>query len=309
MAVNECRYKEPPTATQNRRGLGSYTVKWQVITDSHMEPGAVIVACESVGGSNDPVPSLYDVYSYKGTTDNYAYCQGRRARPMYPAEGRYVWEVECTYEPLPDGKDPTDLDEDPTAREVEFSTDWEVYTEVAERDVNDKAILNPCRRPFDVQIELEKSRSVLVASFNVSTFAIAVSKMLKYQGAVNKTTWSFGGSSISPRVALCRNIQTSGLLTEGANSYYRVTARVSFREAGLTWDEQLEARGFGYYEEPNDPDTYTNKDVFTGGEITEPLLLKQDGTIIDTQTDEPYTMSFRVRKEEDFANLFSSTVV
>ena len=296
---------EPPTASQDERGLGTYDIKYRVITDSTMSPAVVITSCEGLLSPNDAVPPLYATYSYAGDTDIYAYCRSRSARPLYPKEGRMLWEITVQFRPLDPGKDANDQASNPLARGVEYSFDWEVYTETVTKDKDDKEIVNSAGKPFDINIEMERSRSVIVASYNVANLAVAINKCLKYQDAVNSVTWDLGGATISPRVALCRNVQASGLITEGNTSYYRITFRVAFNEQ--TWDENILSTGFGYLEVPNDKDTYVKALDDDGSAATEPILLKEDGTK-KNPADAPYFNEYRVRKEVSFVNIFNYAI-
>lgn len=316
MAVTACYYDGTPQVSLDERFLATYTQRYIVHADSVMGPKGIVNGAYALlgSGANDHFPQFADTYSFRpgGTTvesDGYAYARNFTADSYFdPKESRYVWRVSVTYSPLPDGKDPTDTNTDPILRETEYSTDWEVYTEVAEKDKDDKAIVNPCGRPFDVQLEVERSRSVLVASYNVETLADVVEKLLKYQDAVNSVTWDLDGLNIPARNALCRSITSSGLITEGANAYYRMNVRIAFREANQTWDEKIQSRGFGYFEQPETPESYVNTDIFTGEDIVEPVNLKADGTLAVLSApinDPPHFSTFRVRKEVSFANIFN----
>lgn len=310
MAISFCNYDRAAfTASYDRRNLGTYTGSWIVKTDgSNNTPKTILNAATAVAGSNDPIPSLYDSYSYEGESDAYAYAQRFEIKPR-DKNNVNLWTINVTWEPLPEGKEEDDFNTNPLSRGVEYAFDWEVYTEVADKDKDDKQIVNTAGKPFDINVEMERSRSVIVASYNVASFATVVQKSIKYQDAVNSITWNLNGATINPRYALCRNVQSSGLITEPGGSYYRLNFRVALN--ANNWDEKLLSRGFGYLQVANDLSTYTTEDrngVNLLDTLDEPLLLKEDGTPLDPG-DPPYFKEFRVREEVSFSNIFNYNAI
>lgn len=310
MAISHCNYDRAAfAASYDRRNLGTYRGSWIVETNGSNEtPKAVLNAALSVTSPNDPIPALYDTYSYEGESDSYAYAQQFEIVPRERGSTS-LWTINVTWSPLPEGKEENDFDTNPLLRGVEYAFDWEVYTEIVDKDKDDKQIVNTAGKPFDVNVEMERSRSVIVASYNVASFATVVQKSIKYQDAVNSVTWSLNGATIQPRYALCRNVQSSGLITEPGGSYYRLNFRVALN--AQNWDEKLLSRGFGYLQVANDLDTYTTEDrngVNLMDTLDEPILLKEDGTI-KPKGDPPYYTEWRVREETSFANIFNYAAI
>lgn len=310
MSIVECRYDRAAfSASYDRRNLGTYRGAWKVRTNgSNNTPKTILNQCLLVSSPENPIPALYDSYSYEGESDAYAYAQQFEITPR-ENESVNMWTINVTWSPLPENKQEDDFNTNPLSRGVEYAFDWEVYTEVVDKDAEGKQIVNTAGKPFDINVEMERSRSVLVASYNVSNLGMVISKSLRYQDAVNSNRWTLGTSSIRNRNALCRNVQSSGLITEPGGSFYRLTFRVAFN--GDTWDEKLLSRGFGYLKTADDLSTYTTES--REGQnlmdtLDEPLLLKEDGTPVEPG-DPPYFKEFRVRKEVDFANIFDYTQV
>lgn len=312
MAIVSVHYADLPTANYSRRLNGTYTQKWFVETDAADAPDDVLNAAITFAG-NTPIPALYDSYSVNNTagtpigTDANSYAQEFSIQPRFGIQQPLHWVVQVTYSPLPDGKESSDLVVNPLLRGVEYSADWEVYTDVVEEDKDGNQIVNTAGKPFDINVEMERSRTVLVASYNVESLGMVISKMRKYQDAVNSEVWSLGSTNVPKRAALCRSVQSTGLLTEGDTSYYRLIVRISFKEEDKTWDERLLSRGYGYLVAPNDLDSYTTEDR-DGDTLDEPMLLKQDGTP-KQPADDPYYKEYRVRAEQNFANIFNYQVV
>lgn len=326
-----CNYSTEvePTAAVDAYGRTTYTLGYKVVTDGVMAPGAV--ANDVVAAGTDPgpitLPNMGSTYSFQGFTDSYSYLLDRQVTPLDWYSDKTLYQIVDTYQPPPDG-DLAQYSTNPVGRYPVFEFDREVYAATVEFDNQGNQIVNTAGQPYDEPVEMEHTRSVLVASYNVATLATAVQLITTYEGAVNSQVWYPGGgtTAIQPRQALCREVTSSRLVSENGSQYYRLTFRVAIHEpkpatspyaqAG-TWDLGLLQRGFIAYrslrsggKDPLNVKGYIRTDGSVEGDdfdstaerSNEPFLLADDGTVLPADQDGRYQF-YRVRREVSFANI------
>ena len=320
MSVTACHYDQdsPCSVQYDEAGRGTYTVKYIILANSLMAPGAVLAGARGLGGGNDAIPAKYSTFSYQGDTDAYSYQLRADLSSRTGKESNYVWTAIVHYSPIDNArttfKNPGDMIAVPTNRPVSWWWDREVYTRTVDKTFDNKPVLNAASEPFDEQIEEEETRGVLVAEKNVANLGLVIGYNRLYEGAVNSVTWNHAtyGISLGPRTTLCREVSSGPVTIEGSYSYYRVTFRFAIKENNGTWDHEELNRGFRA-KDPNDLNG-PSKEIYrealvpdgNGGfktvnqKITSPVLLKPDGT---DAMDDPLLanyLKFRTKREVSF---------
>lgn len=271
MAVSECAYDrvQPASAAFDERNRGQYQVRYQVLTDSQMGPQSV--ANGALTSSPNPLPSLWSSYSYKGDSDNHSFARDFNVSFAENIDSGQKWHIDIGYRPLDSGETSSDVSNtNPLIRPASYVWESEVFIERLERDIFGNAIINKAGDGYDIPLEQEETRGVLVASWSVGTLANTISLNRTYENTVNSAT--FLGAPV--RTVLCREMKSSPQQTESGTTYYQMRARFSFREDGKTWDRGILERGYRFLESNGEnPPTFTPKD--TGGDA---VLLAADGT-------------------------------
>lgn len=295
MAVISCHHSRdtPPTARFDERNRGTYAVTFEVQCDTVMAPGAV--ANGALAASPTPLPALWASYSYLGQTDVTSYARTFDVRLKNPVVSHYVWLITVSYQPLQPGEQPSQNNPTPTARPVIWNWEREVYMEQLEEDVDGDALINSAGQPFDEPIEQEATRSVLVATVNVATLTEVIDYATTFSNAVNDATWM----DLAARQVLCREVTSTPLLTEGANTYYSVTFRFALQPDGETWDRQFLQRGFKYI----DAGEIINAKDKDGNLVSEPILLTAAGGKLAIGGTPVFTDPIKTRREADYGDL------
>lgn len=327
MGVISCDYRRGDWETRvDYRRRGFHRVPYLVITDgANMAPEAVANECLATGPNPGPetLPDVNDSYSHLGSSDPTSFAREHTIRALDDASNKR-WHIDVSYAPMAPGETIAHLDLDPIARPVVWEADREVYVEEAEVDRNGVPIRNFAGLPFDVQIEIPKSRPVAIAHINVASIATVFSLMQTYTNAVNSTLWQ----GLQKRQALCRDVTSLPVQNEGGGSFYRVDFRFAIMEGNGKWDHRLSQRGFSHFKRFDGGQFVTNDGkphlfratnyafltVPDGAEdpykeygelLTEPLNLEEDGTARPFIFD-AIVSDFEVYREADFNAIFPS---
>lgn len=309
--VQSCSYDvNTATASFDEQNLGTYEIGYIVTTDGSMGPQSV--ANGALSSSPHALPSLWATYSYQGDTD--AYSWARDYKVTRDKDSRKLYYITVTYRPAGPGEgsktageDPVAKEAVPTDREAVVWWDREVYTVTATKDKDGKAIRTKTNDYYDDQLEIEKTRGVLVVEKNVATLADAIFYSRKYDGAVNSSTWGgtsssiLGTSTIPARAALCREVSCSPPITEAGYVFFKLIFRIALKDLGDTWDEQLpEAGQFHWTKTSGQYDMFAGERKVTDAKMS--VALAADGTRLPI--DQPLLFTaWKVRREVDFNQL------
>lgn len=292
---------------------GRYSVRYQVLMASNAGPQSIIYSAQGAG-----LPALWSTYSYNTTGVNYdvdIHSYARSYTIERSSKTQYLYYVTVNYEPAKEGEisDPSISTTpilatiNPLNRKPVIWWDREVYTHLATKDKDGKAIVNPLRTLYDDQIEQERNRAVMVVEWNVQTSYSLVDLTREWDQAVNAGNWNlkFGSTArnVEPRAALIREISAGRVRTEGSYNYYTVRMRIAFADAGKNWDETMPQLARHYFSKSGgafevDPAT----GYYKRNEAADLVPVNDDGTKrADDQ--EILVKSWQVRREKDFSTL------
>lgn len=313
-SVTGCFLERSISCSVDSQLIGTYKLRYRVMTDAAAGPETV--ANGAVLSSPHPLPNMWQTWSYLGDTDSLSYAQEYTFTRS--DESLTVNYVDVTFKPLPPGdhaekKEGDDEGEainsepNPMERKTVFWWDREIYTKIVERDREEKAILNPLKRQYDVNVEEEATRGVLVAEINVATLGEVIALSKKFERAVNSTAWDIGGESIPARNAVCREVSAGPPVAEHGYTFYRVVFRFAFQDEGDTWDHPMAQRGYSCWVK----NTGTGEYLYTGGnpdrrrtvDFPEPICLNEDGTYLDDEDGTPIIKKWRIKREVNFNEL------
>lgn len=316
MAVTRCALMRDKSgdATADEMNRGSYTLKYQVETNSLMGPNAVANAALLTGPN--PLPSLWSTYSYQGSTDNLSFA--RTYDVKHDPKSNSLWYITVDYSPPEPGEwpisggDPIKKEPIPWGREPVLWWDREVYSDIQNHDRDGKAVVNKCSVLYEDTIEFDKPRGVLVIEFNVQTLAQVIFYTRKFDQAVNGTTWTISLPStplpdavdVPARTALCREVASGPPQAEHGYTFFHLAFRIVFADDGVTWDWRQPEFGEFHWKK-NQQGVYImqdgNRQRFRpdGGGL---VPLSQDGTRLDDGQDIIFT-EWRIRREVDFNQL------
>lgn len=296
------------TASTDEVAVNHYQLRYIVTTNGSMAPADV--AAGALSASPHPLPSLWSSYSYEGDTDAYSYARGYSVE--CDRDSTKIYYVIVSYRPLEPGDgvtdsaaaDPINAQVNPLIRPPVFWWDREVYTQMHYRDNAGNMIRTKAFGYYEHDVELERTRGVLVAEMNLQTLAQVIDVSQKYDGAVNKTAWTVGGITIPARGALCREISSGPPVTEAGYRYYHVVFR--FAMAGKfangsqkTWDHEFPEYGRYYWKKVAGEYERDSNGFRKRFKVDDPVPLNDDGTERDPELPVLYT-AWRVRPEEDF---------
>ena len=258
MAVLYCHYSNvQPQQTVNDRMLWTYRVRYDITTDSLMNPAMVGLGAQITAGIkvingvpyySNPLPRMWTPYTFGGVIDYHA--RARNYTFQMDPSNNLLWHAEVEFSPLAPGEKPEDAAENPLERPARFSVDREVYSKIVEQDIEGNQIVNTAGFMYDEPLEQESTRGVLIIQKNVGTLNEAMDFISKYSDSVNEKTWNpkmVAPLAAKPRQALCRDVSAGELQTEGDYSFYPVTFRIALKEGDETWDRSILERGYRYH--------------------------------------------------------------
>ena len=318
MAVIECALDRTNRKAQlDELNIGTYTLRYQVLTDSVM--GAQGVYAGAISSSPHPLPVQWSTFSYQSDSDSLSFARD------YDFDGDPQnlkrWWVTVTWSPLGKGENsdstgtspsPIMAEPTPVLRQPVIWWDREVTTEHVTKDYTHKDIVNKVKDLYPDDIEIERPRGIMVVEFNVATLREVIYYCRRFDGAVNSVAWTMHGKANPPipkRAALCREVSSGSIQSEHGYTFYHLVFRFVFAEEEgsekpeyATWDYPLFERGYmhwtkkaGEYEETLPG---MRKRTFSQSLVS----LNADGTRRPDDQDSIVTL-WRIRREVDFNEL------
>lgn len=293
------RIRGSVSANTDELGMGVYKVRYLVQTDGVMGPKSLLQAAWAA--SPDAVPQYWTSYSYLTDVDYYSFVRDYEIESDEHTTTKYY--ITVTYRPLDKGEgsqdvggDPINKPANPVNREAVMWWDREVYTSIALRDKDGKAIVNKCQDYYPEDIELEQTRGVLVIEKNYATLGEVIDLSTAYDGTVNSTAWTVAGRTAAARTALCREVSSGAAETEQGYVFFHVVFRFAFR--ATTWDEpKVECGQFHWTKTGGEYDMSNGHRRITDAQKIVPL--NTDGTRL-ADGEDFITTNWRVRREANF---------
>tara|TARA_Y100001951_G_C11265769_1_gene255410 strand:+ start:45 stop:1100 length:1056 start_codon:yes stop_codon:yes gene_type:complete len=227
------------------------------------------------------VPTMFCRYEYESSYDDNSFCKDITVDQVATlTDGGQKWSVVATFRPNEPNESSNDSNSDPTLRPALVSWDRETFREEAQHGIpvkNTESDLTPegevtthtkqrgehdhTEDPVEIRntagglyespVEVIKTRSVVVVTFNVSDLKVASEVVSKYQGTVNKTDYFIHGDgqennkiTVKAGTGLTREVVVSEQQTEGENTFYKVQFRIAIEPR--TWVHKAVERGRGH---------------------------------------------------------------
>ena len=273
----------------------SYVAKWLITTNNKLD-GPQVVYTQAGSASPDPVPAKFASYAVGNDVDANAYHLDNSIEP-HNAGTELQWVVTVNFGPAPKGEAPGERNPNPLERPPRYSAEWGNYSRPLVKDINGNLIVNAAKQPFDPPPVEEDARPILVVKKNVSSLAEVVSLMLTYKNAVNSD--SFYGAGV--REAKIESIQAGDQIHENGYSYYEITIRIMFNEAGEKFDRLFVNHGHKYFEGTGADKKLVIANV-KGVPMSEAALLTKDGYKLPDDKD-GNSIPFRTSREVAFSGL------
>jgi hypothetical protein len=134
----------------------TYSRQWQIITDDKRDGPVTVLAALPVRRGN--------AFESGNDVDVGAYCNSISVS-CTGIDGKQ-WEASAEYGPFDSNVVPAN----PIERPIDISWGFDQFQRVAERDVDDVAVLNSAGDPYDPPAMIDDSRSVLTITRNESTY-------------------------------------------------------------------------------------------------------------------------------------------
>lgn len=253
----------------------TFSVPYQIETDSEKFPLPHLIE-QSVSASPNPVPKQYDFYEHYGVVDLSAYCLS--VKYTQNRTNHKFWDVTVNYGQLGGSTPPRSPDqavENPLLRPVKY---WlETITEVVpvETDRFGKPLRNAAGQEFVDPITEERHIQVLAAQRNVATLQEIIDLQQTYDRAVNVEEYRSG----APWTWKVLPIESGQVIYENGYVYYSPTIRLAYKVE--TWKRRILNQGFQHFDNATDKNLIRATDA-NGDPVSEPVLLKTDGTRLTT---------------------------
>ena len=270
------RTGDPQSAQFDERRRGTYTLRFIARTNTEMGAEAVLTDAQYdtwdsslpiKGGTTRTVkvPNMFCKWEWFGTgltasnSDEHSLCKDITLDQVATlADGGQKWSIVANFRP----GDPNETDKDanttPTSRPARVTFDRETFREEGQHGVpqprggdeetgekpkqagedgKEVEIRNSAGGLYDAPVEVIKTRSVIVVTYNVADLKTASEAVSIYQGTINRTDYTIytgaeeSGKNNIIRVAkgtgLTREVVVSEQQTEGSESFYKVTFRIA----------------------------------------------------------------------------------
>lgn len=243
---------------------------------------------------SDSIPRLYAQHP----SDRRAVVKDVNVNRMADGTGEdaSIYEIRVSFDtdPVSERNSQADNEENPLDRPAEISWDYLTQPFVITKTVDDPPlpIENTAGTPYDPGIEVEETIVVLHITRNEANFS--ASTALAYGNTVNSST--FYGAAAGKAKILPPRAQR---VVENDMTYWRVSYEVHFRELG--WKVISVNRGLEYLKTANDKSTRTAVIGKDGQTATEPVKLKEDGTLWTSGT--VFYNEFKVYLSKNFGAL------
>ena len=208
----------PPGGRSGNQGADwrrAYTRAWVVITDDVNDgPKTVREAL--------PVALGMSYYVSETEKDLGAFVNNIRVDEDSRAEDGYQWIATVEYGPY----QPLEHPQSPLDEQPRISWSWAQFERIAERDVDDEAIVNAANDAYDPPPMRDDSRPVLQLVRNEANFDQTLAD--QYRDKVNST--SFFGAD--PGVVKVQNISANRVLHPDIGYYWEVSYEFHFKSEG-----------------------------------------------------------------------------
>lgn len=208
-------------------------------------------------------------------------------------DSKFHWSASVVYStrtPDPDKSGPGKSGNDnPLDQPAEVSWSSGTTTEIVEKDVDDKAILNAAGEPFDPPVEVQRPQPELTVNRNESSFSGA--DAMDYVFTVNDGVFAGG----EPGTVLCTAIDATEAYSNGV-AYFKVTYKFLYRKQG--WQKSLLNQSLMH----KDGDDWVRILDDQGQPVPDPVPIDSIGQVIqrDDLPDSAEFLDFDVYEKKDF---------
>jgi hypothetical protein len=284
---------------------GSYSLGYIIEMQSACGPLEVLLRAQA-GTFPDQVPALWSTYSFSGDTDTHSYCKSLSVS-RDPKATRYYY-VTASFEPaapgeIPEaGAAPVKATVNPVNRKPVFWWDRNVSSNIEPLNSTGYAQTSYAGTPYEDLTEQDRAKALLVAEFNVATLAQTIDLTRNYDHSTNAQAWTLKGTAYAARSAHIKEVCASPLQSEGSYSFYKISMRFAFADAGKTWDVPKVEMSYHYYTKTSgvyDVDAYGYRKRIQSDSL---VPINADGTRRDDAQPILVTQN-RVIREVDFNQL------
>lgn len=217
------------------------------------------------------------------------------------------WFGSQTFSTKKDNTDCTEnQDDDPLLEPADVTWNSAVVTELLEKDLDDKALVNAAGEPFDPPVEIDDYMLECTIVRNVADWNPLTAH--RYYGKINSDQFRIDRWTFPKETARMTQWTGKKLYHQDCSFYFQSTMRLTFRER--TTHEGADVSGFGLqllnaglYEKLADG-TLKEIRLKGGGQVVGPHPLDKQG-LKAAKGDDPIFMMFRRYKKTNFAGLFA----
>lgn len=311
MAVTNCRIETAPVLTEDWDRKRTYRGTYKITTNSAMGSLAVKLGAQDTGAGHDnPLPKVWDTFSFRGDSDTGAFCQELNLNRSEKAEAQWIAAV--TWQSLPpdtpDGSNP-----DPLQRPALYWLEFQTVTRQVQRAWNVEAItpragpsrpagtlgpiVNAALQDYDDSIFEDDTNILLVIQKNFPNIPSILAIHNTYNLTLNNAPFLGAGIGQAKFIGL----ESSQPQHEGTITYYTVTVRIAFQNE--PWYHHVVNRGYKAFTATSTKPVDIFVEDEAGGETkpTEPVLLTSDGQKLESGLGD--TIAYRTRNLVDYSGL------
>lgn len=237
-----------------------YTETWGVETNAATDSSSTVLQYPGL-----PVIGVL----YPG--DARATCRRRVPQLMNFTESRQYWEVVVEYSTKGEDED-EDEKEEPLNRPAKWSGSFQQFQAIAEKDRDDKPILNTAGDAFDPPLMKDDSRPVISCVKNFGSLNLNFWSSLR--DVINSNSWGV----FQEKTVKVMNISWDQKFHQNT-VYYEVVFSFQINPDG--WDAEILNRGYRQIENAGEePKPITVSSKLGETLLTEPALLDQAGKLV-----------------------------
>ena len=326
------RVGDPQSAQFDERRRGSYTLRFvartnngmgaeDVLTDSQEDDWAASVPVKGGTARTVKVPKMFCRYEYGGigaaasSYDDHSVCKDIALDQVATlADGGQKWSIVANYRPKETNESDSDAATTPVDRPAKVTFDRETFREEvqhgtpslppasageeggtprqASEDGGEVEIRTTAGGLYESPVEVIRTRSVIVVTYNVGDLKVASDAVTKYQGSINTEGYTIhtkpGGDAkdtiqVAAGTGLTREVVVSEQQTEGSHSFYRVTFRIAVEPE--RWIHRAVERGRQHIQHGEGSDESGNPTPADIIQESEYVTLNRDGSIVEIDDD------------------------
>lgn len=286
MSIYEIKNLEKFSLSINEHAQPSYTITFQVLTDSLNDSPRQ--AAESIG------VDIGDAFVFAGVPDPRAVCTGANVSEperIIANNGNhgYRYFVTLTYAQLENAQIPSN----PLNSPAEYSFDIDYIEIPIDYDANGQPILNTAGDKFDPTLTTKVNFLRMTVTQNELYYDRRLA--VAYANKVNSDAFE----GLTPGQCLCESITGQGPNFQDDISYYKVTYSFAIKEDG--WKDPVISAGM---RELDDSGKLQNIQV-KGSDITTPMALDANGKAIKDNSGTPVKMEFETKGAMPFGYVFN----